>query len=65
MYHVNRADEVASLPTRGAWIEISEYNTAYISNHWSLPTRGAWIEIILLNHCGVFPYVAPYAGSVD
>ena len=33
-----------SLPTRGAWIEISEVKDRYNAKA-SLPTRGAWIEI--------------------
>ena len=34
-----------SLPTRGAWIEISVLNVVPESYGESLPTRGAWIEI--------------------
>ena len=33
-----------SLPTRGAWIEIS-FSGNFCSSLASLPTRGAWIEI--------------------
>ena len=35
---------VPSLPTRGAWIEISQRSPRHPST-LSLPTRGAWIEI--------------------
>ena len=34
-----------SLPVRGAWIEISAYQTNNASGVLSLPVRGAWIEI--------------------
>ena len=54
----------ASLPVRGAWIEIPSEQLAF-ALLWSLPVRGAWIEIILdvrVTSCGV---VAPRAGSVD
>ena len=53
----------ASLPVRGAWVEISHilYN---FCNVLSLPVRGAWVEITT----GVFAMmtgsVAPRAGSV-
>ena len=36
-----------SLPTRGAWIEISLTKVSLESSP-SLPTRGAWIEIFTL-----------------
>ena len=36
-----------SLPTRGAWIEITPSPTS-TPTRWSLPTRGAWIEIIFV-----------------
>lgn len=39
-----RAEYAASLPTRGAWIEIFVLLN-YLEKMWSLPTRGAWIEI--------------------
>ena len=35
----------ASLPVRGAWIEIPERPDAGRSREPSLPVRGAWIEI--------------------
>ena len=34
-----------SLPTRGAWIEISTEDAKKLAEELSLPTRGAWIEI--------------------
>ncbi len=35
----------ASLPARGAWIEMSHINEEG-DTIWSLPARGAWIEIL-------------------
>ena len=55
----------ASLPVRGAWIEICLLLLLPQAAPLSLPVRGAWIEIIFE---GVeFPanLVAPRAGSVD
>ena len=56
---------VPSLPSRGAWIEIS-------ARHWptcwkrSLPSRGAWIEIYAVqSHRHGKHRVAPLTGSVD
>ena len=37
--------QVASLPVRGAWIEIRLHRLCAIGDV-SLPVRGAWIEII-------------------
>ena len=37
----------ASLPVRGAWIEIHPAN-ANEQEPWSLPVRGAWIEIYII-----------------
>ena len=34
-----------SLPTRGAWIEITTLRSSGMGRSESLPTRGAWIEI--------------------
>ena len=39
-----------SLPTRGAWIEITS-SQLYFSGSESLPTRGAWIEISTVLPC--------------
>ena len=59
------AEKAASLPSRGAWIEI-------VPTRWrpwprsSLPSRGAWIEIYFF--CFYIDFtqtVAPLAGSVD
>ena len=36
-----------SLPTRGAWIEISALPFRALGLIWSLPTRGAWIEMFV------------------
>ena len=54
----------ASLPLRGAWIEILwPYGFHTIGK--SLPLRGAWIEIVLSNVINQVALVAPPAGSVD
>ena len=55
-----------SLPSRGAWIEISLIQRKNPPLDKSLPSRGAWIEILR----GKFDYshadgVAPLTGSVD
>ena len=34
-----------SLPSRGAWIEITAQDVSDLEYQSSLPTRGAWIEI--------------------
>ena len=36
---------MASLPARGAWIEIQWCQYRHVGDHESLPARGAWIEI--------------------
>ena len=56
---------LASLPSRGAWIEMF-YDPCLPSHEESLPSRGAWIEIGV-NSDGIEPglTVAPLAGSVD
>ena len=53
----------ASLPTRGAWIEIG--NIAVKHRHTaSLPTRGAWIEIISWRvFAPAFPASLPSRGA--
>ena len=38
----------ASLPTRGAWIEIFGQLLVESNEQTSLPTRGAWIEICVV-----------------
>ena len=56
--------QIMSLPTRGAWIEISP-RTWPPGNSGSLPTRGAWIEIHYLFFRRDGDLVAPHTGSVD
>ena len=53
-----------SLPSRGAWIEIT-LQRLLPPGVLSLPSRGAWIEIVLENIGTRFVHVAPLAGSVD
>ena len=54
-----------SLPTRGAWIEITvNIGVACIAPE-SLPTRGAWIEITKPRLNIAHGLVAPHTGSVD
>ena len=43
--HLYQCSAYASLPVRGAWIEIS-VGAAALSRMPSLPVRGAWIEIM-------------------
>ena len=56
----------ASLPVRGAWIEMLGGHRDGAAARPSLPVRGAWIEInqdgLTL---GMEANVAPRAGSVD
>ena len=54
----------ASLPVRGAWIEIL-YDFWLANLAASLPVRGAWIEIRSPLHDRKGTAVAPRAGSVD
>ena len=54
----------ASLPARGAWIEISQVEIASAVMQ-SLPARGAWIEIYQDALWAVNDLVAPRKGSVD
>ena len=62
--HGDIFESEASLPVRGAWIEI-DYCLYFHIGFLSLPVRGAWIEIAL--PCGTAwrKRVAPRAGSVD
>ena len=55
----------ASLPSRGAWIEITLEGKGVQIVHRSLPSRGAWIEMILMACILFYLLVAPLAGSVD
>ena len=53
----------ASLPVRGAWIEIAQKARGF-AGKTSLPVRGAWIEIGMYQ-TPAWRKVAPRAGSVD
>ena len=53
-----------SLPSRGAWIEISSSKANGRSTR-SLPSRGAWIEIRIMDAALLDVVVAPLTGSVD
>ena len=53
-----------SLPSRGAWIEITGGQN-HVGYQQSLPSRGAWIEIMILKLPRFGGAVAPLAGSVD
>ena len=56
--------ELASLPMRGAWIEI--YRCFRQGHRLSVaPMRGAWIEIPDYRAIDGVGYVAPHAGGVD
>ena len=54
-----------SLPSRGAWIEMSVGDYVTPSTSTSLPSRGAWIEMVQAQVPQGLQYVAPLAGSVD
>ena len=54
----------ASLPSRGAWIEIHR-SCCHPRRLESLPSRGAWIEIINPVLLAQSSTVAPLTGSVD
>ena len=55
----------ASLPVRGAWIEIIFRLVVIRIPLLSLPVRGAWIEIIRIYLPMARMRVAPRKGSVD
>ena len=55
---------MASLPARGAWIEISWTDWKDLKTP-SLPARGAWIEIKSGIQNEQSALVAPRKGSVD
>ena len=55
----------ASLPPRGAWIEMFLHIAGRSGGGWSLPPRGAWIEIGIWDSIWGIVKVAPPAGSVD
>ena len=54
-----------SLPSRGAWIEMSVPRVNCTLGRTSLPSRGAWIEIHFLALPDLVHRVAPLTGSVD
>ena len=60
----DEAKKAGSLPSRGAWIEISHSLRPHRSSR-SLPSRGAWIEICKEGEKSFDSAVAPLAGSVD
>ena len=54
-----------SHPSRGAWIEIPEYQRRMPSATQSHPSRGAWIEISPRSPLSPLGMVAPLTGCVD
>ncbi len=54
-----------SPPSRGAWIEISSFDSAIGEAGQSPPSRGAWIEITWCMAGEDVTDVAPLAGGVD
>ena len=54
---------LASLPVRGAWVEISCHGSR-AKFFPSLPVRGAWVEMSICMEDSFTPTVAPRAGSV-
>ena len=56
--------EKMSLPSRGAWIEITSKGENPMLKA-SLPSRGAWIEIVAGIARSMELIVAPLTGSVD
>ena len=54
----------ASLPVRGAWVEIVCPQYLPVYGRSSLPVRGAWVEIALSTLRDRWKNVAPRAGSV-
>ena len=62
--HDTKCGSPASLPVRGAWVEIA---LALVKSHKrqeSLPVRGAWVEIGKASSQWNGYNVAPRAGSV-
>ena len=53
----------ASLPVRGAWIEIDEGGRRFIRGQGSLPVRGAWIEIASTLPNSVASWSLPVRGA--
>ena len=58
-------EKEASLPSRGAWIEIEPAVVTTEPSRESLPSRGAWIEITVDKAMSEEAMVAPLTGSVD
>ena len=56
---------LASLPSRGAWIEMLGICSKQQQQTGSLPSRGAWIEIQDTGARSRRTAVAPLTGSVD
>ena len=55
----------ASLPVRGAWVEINTESVDNIVDNQSLPVRGAWVEMLIgAGEFRLSEAVAPRAGSV-
>ena len=50
MYKTIKGISRASLPVRGAWIEISAKSASVADHSQSLPVRGAWIEILMVSN---------------
>ena len=61
---LQRIRYIASLPVRGAWVEINSHMSFAICTVPSLPVRGAWVEISCMGGKRGFAIVAPRAGSV-
>ena len=61
---VSTKNGYTSLPSRGAWIEITIHYEAGF-RILSLPSRGAWIEMAMLSFTPAIIPVAPLTGSVD
>ena len=64
MHEIKKSKALASLPVRGAWIEIVNLAVSAMYD-MSLPVRGAWIEIKPMNCSPALCAVAPCEGSVD
>ena len=59
-----QAEQLASPPSRGAWIEICGFPSVFCP-YGSPPSRGAWIEMFLASVAVMVRVVAPLAGGVD
>mgnify|MGYP006995931425 CR=1 FL=1 len=63
-YGRTQSEALASLPVRGAWVEMSSVGFRSQKRKPSLPVRGAWVEISLPSATAAASVVAPRAGSV-